>query len=181
MMRARSNRTGFEQRLLKTLRHLGATDGRRWIVGFSGGIDSLALAAALARMAPRLEIDCLLVHVDHRLRSLSGQHAEACRELATILNVPFEVVALEPGMKERTRGIGLEEVARRERYLALATTAAKWESTTILLGHQSNDQAETVLMHLFRGAGLDGIAGMHLKEHRRIPWWTEFGDPQAWT
>ena len=177
MMCARSNRTGFEQRFLNTLRDLGVTDGRRLTVGFSGGYDSLALAAGLARIAPTLRFACLLVHVDHRLRPASARNAEACRELAVRLKMPLEVVALQTGMTERARGIGLEEAARRERYLALATAAAKWESSTILLGHQSNDQAETVLMHLFRGAGLDGLAGMHPKESRRIPWWTGPGDP----
>ena len=171
MSRARSNRSGFEQRLIKTLRQLDVMPHQRLIVGFSGGADSLALSAALARVAPIHEIELLLVHVDHRLRPGSTSDAAECRRLAEHLELPIEVVALKSGLRDRSKRIGLEEAARRERFQALAAAAGDWGSDTILLAHQANDQAETVLLHLFRGSGLDGMAGMGFKERRRIPWW----------
>jgi tRNA(Ile)-lysidine synthetase-like protein len=171
MTRARSSRSGFEQRLLKTMRELDVLSGRRLTVGFSGGTDSLALAAALSRIAPVLGVDLRLVHVDHLLRPGSASDAEACKHLAQRLKLPNVVVALDAGLPERSKGIGIEEAARRERYLALAEAAAGWDSNTILLAHQANDQAETMLMHLFRGSGLDGLAGMRTRETRTIPWW----------
>ncbi len=175
MTRARSNRSGFEQRLVGTLREHGMFPGVRLTVAFSGGSDSLALAAALARVVPLLKLELLLVHVDHRLRPSSGNDARACEDLAKRLEVPINIVALEPGLPDRAGGIGLEEAARRERYVALAVAAASWSSKTIVLGHQANDQAETLLLHLFRGAGLDGLAGMRAREPRTIPWWVEVG------
>src|SRR5687768_13028486 len=117
MTSARPNRSGFEQRLLRTLREMGDISGRRLTVAFSGGRDSLALAAALARIAPVIKAELLLVHVDHRLRPGSGRDAAACAALAGELGLPIETAALDPGLQDRWSGIGLEEAARRERYL----------------------------------------------------------------
>ncbi len=173
MTRARPNRSGFEQRLLATLRGVGLASGQRLTVGFSGGSDSLSLAAGLKRIAPLLDLELLLVHVDHQLRKESAADALACQRLATSMDLRFEAVQLAPGLRLRTKELGLEEVARRERFQALATAAANWESTLVALGHHANDQAETVLMHLFRGSGLDGLISMKTFERRRVPWWIE--------
>lgn len=180
MTRSSSNRSGFEQRLLATLRDIGVAPATRLTVGFSGGRDSLALAAGLSRVAPLLGADIRLVHVDHRLRTGSAEDAIACRGLADALGLAIEILTLKPGLPARSTGIGLEEAGRRERYLALARSAADWGSTDLVLGHQSNDQAETVLMHLFRGAALDGLAGMRLVERRQVPWWDD-EMPDVWT
>ncbi len=173
MTRARPNRSGFEQRLLATLRGFRLSPGQRLTIGFSGGSDSLSLAAGLKRIAPLLDLDLLLVHVDHQLRKESAADALACQQLATSIGLRFEAVQLAPDLRQRTKELGLEEVARRERFQALAAAAANWESTLIALGHHANDQAETVLMHLFRGSGLDGLVSMKTIERRRVPWWIE--------
>lgn len=171
MARTRSNRSGFEQRLLRAMRNSGVQPGDRLTVAFSGGVDSLALAAGLARVSPLLGTQIRIIHVDHQIRDNSQRDAAACRQLAAALGLQIDVVTLEAGLRRRTVGIGLEEAARRERYLALAAAANDWESSTIVLGHQANDQVETMLLHLVRGAGLDGIAGMRPVEHRPVPWW----------
>lgn len=172
MARARSNRSGFEQRLLRTMRASGVESGERLTVAFSGGVDSLVLSTALHRVIPVLKTEVQLVHVDHGIRSGSATAAAACQTLAEALGFPISVIELEPGLRERSTGIGLEEAARRERYESLNAAASDWGSSTIVLGHQADDQAETILLHLVRGAGLDGLAGMRPVERRRIPWWT---------
>lgn len=174
MTRKRSIRPGFEQRLLTNLRAC-AVEQRRVAVGFSGGPDSLALAAATAAVAPALELEILLVHIDHGLRAESIHDMERCRQLALDLGLPIECVALPPGLSRRAEGLGIEEQGRRERYAAIARVASHWGAETILTGHQANDQAETVLLHLFRGAGLQGLGGMRLQESREIPWWDVSG------
>ena len=98
--------------------------------------------------------------------------------IAGELGLPIQLVRLEDGLRDRSGGLGLEEAARRERYLALAGAATQWRSSTLLLGHQANDQAETVLLHLFRGSGSKGLAGMSLLEERLVPWWTTSGRPE---
>ncbi len=173
MTRRRSVRSGFEQRLLANLRASGVVSDSRLVVGFSGGVDSLALAAALQRIAPRLNLAVLLVHVDHQLRPGAPHDAALAADLAATLQFPIEIAKLESGLAHRSRGRGIEEQARRERYLALAAAARTWSTNMILLGHQANDQAETLLLHLFRGAGLRGIAAMSPVEERTIPWWNE--------
>lgn len=171
MSRDAAMQTGLEQRLLKALREHHAGPGQKLTVAFSGGTDSLALAAALARIKPVLGSEIILAHVDHGLRATSANDASACVSLGDGLGIPVAISRLELGLRDRAHGIGLEEAGRRERYMALADMARNWGSATLLLAHQANDQSETVLMHLVRGSGIDGLMGMRAVELRRIPWW----------
>jgi tRNA(Ile)-lysidine synthase len=94
-------------------------------------------------------------HVDHGLRDESASEAEAVRSLAHDLGVPCEVrrLTLEPGP-------GLPDRARKARHQALREMARHVGTTVLALGHTATDQAETVLLHLCRGAGLDGLSAM---------------------
>jgi tRNA(Ile)-lysidine synthetase-like protein len=176
MTRKRSVRSGFEQRFLAKLLECGVRNGDRLVLGFSGGPDSLALAYAMRQVAPVLELAPLLAHVDHGLRARSRQDALKCEELAMEIGISFRSSALPTGLVERSASVGIEEQARRERYRALATLASDWGADSIVLGHQSDDQAETVLMHLVRGSGSRGLGGMRLVQARTIPWWDESDD-----
>jgi tRNA(Ile)-lysidine synthase len=123
-------------------------------VALSGGVDSTALLAALAafhRKSPRLRA----VHVDHGLHPASTQWSTQCRALTRSLRVPLKVLATKV---ERTRGVSLEAAAREARYRLLASTLAAGE--ILLTAHHCDDQFETVLLQLFRGSGLPGIAAM---------------------
>jgi tRNA(Ile)-lysidine synthase len=123
-------------------------------VALSGGVDSTALLAALAafhRKSPRLRA----VHVNHGLHPASTQWSAHCRALTRSLRVPLKVLATKV---ERTRGVSLEAAAREARYRLLASTLAAGE--ILLTAHHSDDQFETVLLQLFRGSGLPGIAAM---------------------
>lgn len=171
MMRTRSIRSGFEQRMLANLRACQLAN-QRVVVAFSGGPDSLALGSALARLGKPLGLEPLLVHIDHQLRPTSARDAQLCQSLAKALDLPFELFVLENGLPDRAKGLGIEEQGRRERYLALAEAASAWNSEVIITGHQANDQAESILLHLFRGTGLQGLGGMRMDEIRPIPWWS---------
>ena len=123
----------------------------------SGGTDSLALAAATAFVAPRSGWRAGLVTVDHQLQSGSGRQAEAVASWGTAATFdPVEVatvrVAGRPG--------GPEAAAREARYEALARAAGRHGAAVVLLGHTRDDQAETVLLALLRGAGPGGLAAM---------------------
>lgn len=151
---------GLEQRLLARARAAGLVVGDRLIVGFSGGRDSLALAAAVRRAAVTIGLDLLLVHVDHRLRPCSGEDAVRAAALAEQLDLPLRVVALPEAPPTRHPGVGVEEAARRERYRVLVEEAEAAGAVAIVTAHHQDDQAETVLLHLLRGGGVHGAAGM---------------------
>ncbi|MFK4245773.1 tRNA lysidine(34) synthetase TilS [Micromonospora chokoriensis] len=127
------------------------------LVACSGGADSLALAAATVFVAPRLGRGTVLVSVDHGLQSGSAERAEAVAAWAreagfTAASVARVEVAGRPG--------GPEAAARDARYEALAEAARQHDAVAVLTGHTRDDQAETVLLALARGAGPRGLAGM---------------------
>ncbi|MEH0823002.1 MULTISPECIES: tRNA lysidine(34) synthetase TilS [unclassified Micromonospora] len=127
------------------------------LVACSGGADSLALAAATAFVAPRLGLPAGLVTVDHGLQEGSAERAGAVARwaveagLAPVEAVPV-TVAGRPG--------GPEAAAREARYQALVDAARRHDAAALLVGHTRDDQAETVLLALTRGAGPRGLAGM---------------------
>nr|WP_144119736.1 tRNA lysidine(34) synthetase TilS [Catellatospora sichuanensis] len=132
------------------------------LVGCSGGADSLALAAGAVFVAPRVGWRVGLVTVDHQLQDGSAGRAEQVARWAREQGFDLvEVATVEVG----TRG-GPEAAAREARYAALAEAARRLGAATVLLGHTRDDQAETVLLALARGAGPRGLAGMPVhREH----------------
>jgi tRNA(Ile)-lysidine synthase len=122
----------------------------------SGGPDSLALAAALGFVAPRIGLRAGLVTVDHGLQEGSAARAAAVAGWAKAQGMdPVEVATVRVGAAG-----GPEAAARTARYQALAQAAERLDAAAVLLGHTRDDQAETVLLALARGSGLRGIAGM---------------------
>ena len=130
--------------------------GASVLVACSGGADSVALAAALARCADALGVRLAIGHVDHGLRIDSSRDAEAVRALAQRLDVPFHLACLEPLDTSR---LGLEAAAREERYRALASLAQRAGADRVATAHTRRDQAETVLLRLARGGGPGALAG----------------------
>jgi tRNA(Ile)-lysidine synthase len=127
------------------------------LVACSGGADSLALAATTAFVAPRLGLRAGLVTVDHGLQAGSAERAAAVAAWGGHAGFrPIEVATV------RVAGLpgGPEASARTARYRALTAAAGKHAAAAVLLGHTRDDQAETVLLALARGAGPRGLAGM---------------------
>jgi hypoxanthine phosphoribosyltransferase len=172
---ARRGMPGLEQRLLARARAAGLRRGDRVVIGFSGGRDSLALAAALRSLGASLGLEPILVHVDHGLRPASAAEAEQAVALATALGLKCRVVPLLRAPSDVHRGVGLEEAARRERYRILLATARERNAVAVATAHHQRDQAETVLLHLLRGGGVRGAAGM--AERTAAPRWP--GDSQS--
>jgi tRNA(Ile)-lysidine synthase len=125
------------------------------VVALSGGLDSTALLAALASAERPRSVKIRALHVDHGLRPGSTQWASHCRALARRLRVPLKVLTTKV---ERAKGESLEAAARAARYRLLAGALDAGE--VLLTAHHSDDQLETVLLQLFRGSGLPGLAGM---------------------
>jgi tRNA(Ile)-lysidine synthase len=129
---------------------------RRYWIAYSGGLDSTALVHALVRIAPDLPGTALrAVHVDHGLQAESGQWALRCVETCATLGIPCRIIRVRA---EASRGQSPEAAARDARYRALGEVLG--EDEALCTAHHQDDQAETLLLQLLRGAGPLGLAGM---------------------
>ena len=144
--------------ILQTIRrHALLAPGDRVLLGVSGGPDSMALLAALWELAPRLKLTLEVATVDHGLRQVAAELA-LVRERTEALGLPWHRLAVD--VKGGGVPRGLQEAARRARLAALARLAASRGCRRIALGHQADDQEETVLFRIVRGTGLRGLAGI---------------------
>jgi len=142
----------------------GARDGRL-LVAVSGGLDSMALLAILSRLAPTLELELAVAHVNHQLRDEASEADERwVRRRAEETGLRFEARRVDPtsvleGGASRVRPT-LEEAARDLRRAALLEMADAAGAGWIATAHHMGDQAETLLLRILRGTGPDGLAGI---------------------
>jgi tRNA(Ile)-lysidine synthase len=135
------------------------------VAGVSGGLDSTVLADVLASLARRLEFRLAVGHIHHGLRGAEADaDEESVRARSERLGIPFERERIAPdalreGRSSRDRPTR-QEAARSLRYAALERIAARLGATHIATAHHADDQAETVLLRLFRGSGPDGLGGI---------------------
>ena len=143
--------------LLEALNALtdNASFAERYVVAFSGGLDSTVLLHALADSSDRHETPVFAVHIDHGLHPASKRWTEHAREMAGTLGVEFHAERVEV---DTASGSGTEAAAREARYAALARVAKPGD--WILSAHHREDQAETLLLNLLRGSGPAGLAGI---------------------
>lgn len=134
------------------------------LLAVSGGADSLALAAATVFEAKKLKIDLVAAVIDHGLQKNSSDTAREAMQRLVAIGVS-EVVIEKVSVKQT--GEGLEAAARAARYKALERIRKNSRADWILLGHNLDDQAETVLLGLARGSGLKSISGMPLLDDER--------------
>jgi tRNA(Ile)-lysidine synthase len=130
------------------------------VVGLSGGADSVALLDALASLRRRRGFRVVAAHLDHRLRAESADDAAFCAELCRALDVPLRVGRADVRARAAREPGGLEQAARRERYAFLRKVGAEEAAVAVAVAHTRDDQAETLLLRLLRGAGATGLAGM---------------------
>ena len=144
-----------------------ARRGARVLVGVSGGPDSTALLAGLVDVRDECGLELRAVHIDHGLRAESRGDAAYVRRLCARWGVPVTVQRVDVQGLRREEGLSVEEAARRARHHAMLNEADAHKADTIALGHTKDDQIETALLNLLRGAGLRGLAGM--AEHGDSP------------
>ncbi|MCW5849272.1 MAG: tRNA lysidine(34) synthetase TilS [Anaerolineae bacterium] len=130
------------------------------IVGVSGGVDSVALLDVLARLAEPLRLTVHVAHLDHRLRPDSAEDASFVADLAARLGVSATLGQADVAGYSEAAGLSVEEAARHLRYAFLGAVARQQAARRVAVAHHLQDQAETVLLNLLRGAGLAGLRGM---------------------
>lgn len=140
------------------------------LVGVSGGPDSTCLVHVLAQLRKPLGFELQAAHLDHQLRGEeSAGDAAFVSALCRTLDVPLTLESADVmGYRKRHR-LSVEEAARACRFTLFAEKAAELHAAAVLLGHTANDQAETVLLHLLRGAGLQGLKGMAQVSRMDVP------------
>jgi tRNA(Ile)-lysidine synthase len=127
----------------------------RYLVAYSGGLDSTVLLELLQRLRDRLPAPLAAVHVDHGLSPRAGQWAAHCRAVCAGYDIPLTTIAVQA---RAAAGESPEAAARRARYGALGGILT--DGAMLLTAHHRDDQAETLLLQLLRGAGVDGLAAM---------------------
>ena len=141
--------------------------GSSILVAVSGGVDSVVLFHLLGRLADKRKWRLAIGHLNHALRDLESDLDQALvKNLAEAAGCAFFTSRLN---SDELKTVGnLQEKARDLRYLWLRRWAGEWGADWIATAHHANDQAETVLMNLSRGAGLDGLAGIPIKRDRIV-------------
>ena len=141
-----------------SLHHL-LEPGDKVIVAVSGGADSVCLLDMLERLSPELRLQLIVAHLDHGLRPQEDEiETRFVEQLAAQKGAVFETE--KAMLLNDPAGASPEEKAREVRYAFLERVKEKHQAQKIALGHQLNDQAETVLMRLLRGSGAKGLSGI---------------------
>ncbi|MBI4887538.1 MAG: tRNA lysidine(34) synthetase TilS, partial [Acidobacteria bacterium] len=155
--------SALHQQIRRTIRRHGLIPpGARVLVGLSGGSDSVALTRLLLELAGHGEFDLVgLAHLNHRLRTSADSDEAFCQAVATRVGLPIVVERADVGAYAEERRLSTEDAARRLRYAFLERTAAALGADRIAVGHTQDDQAETFLLKLMRGAGLTGLGGIY--------------------
>jgi tRNA(Ile)-lysidine synthase len=153
----------LHQEIRRTIRRHGLCPaGTRLLIGLSGGSDSVALVHLLQELAEDGEFSVVaLAHLNHRLRCAASRDEQFCRDLAARVGLPITVESVDVASYAQTQRLSLEDAARRLRYDFLHRAAESAAADRIAVGHTQDDQAETFLLKLIRGAGLTGLGGIY--------------------
>ena len=139
------------------------------VVAVSGGPDSMALLHALLHLRGRLGLSLRGAHLDHGLRGDAGAADAAFAANAfDSAGMPCDVEKADVAAHRAAHRLSLEQAAREVRYAFLARVYREHGADAVALGHTSDDQAETILMHVVRGSGLTGLRGMAAYSARRV-------------
>jgi tRNA(Ile)-lysidine synthase len=140
------------------------TRGDRLICGLSGGPDSVCLAHVLATLKDEYWLDIVLAHVNYHKRGEESDLDESlCRQLATELGLPVYLREASASDIETMSKHNFQNEARRFRYEFFESLCEKFNAQRIAVGHTADDVVESTLMHILRGSGLKGIAGIYPK------------------
>ncbi len=162
--------TNFENKILNTInRYNMLAPGDRVLVGLSGGADSVTLLTVLHRLKPILGIEVGAVHVNHNLRGKeSDRDEEFAGSICKKLGIDIVVSGYDVLKRAKETGESVELAGRRVRKEAFKEALKTQRAQLIALGHNLDDNAETVLMRMCRGTALNGLCGIQPKTDRII-------------
>ena len=139
------------------------------VVGISGGYDSVCLLHILYYLSKDLDLRLYPVHINHMLRGLEAVRDENfVNDFCQSLGLSLYIKRVNIAQKAKNEKISIEEAGRNARYEEFNRVAAENSATKIAVAHSKNDQAETILMRIFRGTGLEGLKGIEYKRDNII-------------
>lgn len=151
----------FQKVLSYVNQHCMLAQGDRVVAGVSGGVDSVCLLFVLQKILESLDGRLYAAHINHGLRGgEADRDEEFVRRLCKERQIPFYVKSVNLREIARERKMTEEEAGRAVRYEFFRQTAGKTGALKIAVGHNANDNAETVLFHLIRGSGIKGLQGI---------------------
>ncbi len=143
--------------------------GDRVLAAFSGGADSTALVVMLNELSRTLGFELAAAHFNHGIRGESADgDQDFCRSLCERLEIPFFTEKGDVPAFAKERDLSIETAARLLRYRFLYKVCAEFKADSIATAHHSEDNAESILMHILRGSGLAGICGMKSRNERPV-------------
>ncbi|OIP33975.1 MAG: tRNA lysidine(34) synthetase TilS [Deltaproteobacteria bacterium CG2_30_43_15] len=135
--------------------------GDKVVVGVSGGPDSVFLLHTLKELREDFNLTLIVAHLDHCIRGVeSKMECRFVEDMANRLHLPFEAKSVDVPALKKSEGASTQQAARDARYEFFMDTLKKFNAQKVALGHNADDQAETVLMRLIRGAGNKGLCGI---------------------
>lgn len=141
-------------------------DSDRVAVGVSGGADSMLLLWALLDKQKQAKFYLKVINVNHSIRGKeSDEDSEFVKNFCEKKKIPYEIVIVDAKKFKEDEKLTIEESARKLRYDAFYKIMKKEKLNKLFLAHNKNDQAETILMNIFRGAGISGACGMKQRDN----------------
>lgn len=130
------------------------------VIGLSGGPDSMALLYTLLEVKKKIDFSIIIAHVNHGVREEALEDELFVKSIGDSLGIPYYSKTVDMVGYARENSISQEEAGRELRYGFFRDLLAKYDKGRIAVAHNKDDQAETLLMRIFRGTGIDGLKGM---------------------
>ncbi len=154
----------LQQKVLTTIQKYNLIQKKdKIVIGVSGGPDSMCLLNCLFCLKEKLAIEIIVAHVNHMLRPEAEEETKYVQEFCQKIEVPCFIKYANITKMSQEEKLGKEEMGRKVRYEFFEEVAIKTNANKITTAHNSNDNAETVLMNLLRGSGISGLKGIEIK------------------
>ena len=151
----------LEEKVIQTIKKYNMIkDGDEVVIGVSGGPDSITLLNILNNLKEKLNIKIYVAHINHMIRKEANEETEYVREFCDKLGIDFFAKKIKVEEEAKKLKIGTEEAGRNIRYSFFEEVANMVGANKIATAHNSNDNAETVLMNIIRGTSVSGLKGI---------------------
>ena len=158
----------LEEKFLKTIKEENLIQKKdKIVVGVSGGPDSITLLECLNKYKEKLEIEIIVAHINHLIRKDSTEDEQYVENICKKMNIKCYIKRENVLNIAKNEKIGTEEAGRKVRYEFFDEILKKEKANKIAIAHNMNDNAETILLNLLRGTGLNGLEGIQPMEYNK--------------